>query len=205
MQPQGEVRDLRQRLREVLQEADRLAAQIEQTEDRARHAARPERRRLTLIRGGKALVLAPLAWVWSQVRDHAAQASTLAAVGVVGVPTALGVATPVIHPGAPPVSIGPRIMSDIDPSPLPERVTSPQPEPTPTVEVVEPEVSPPDPPAPTSAPTPLPTPTPTVTPPLEAVEPVEEIVWTKAEALVHCREVLLADDLRGCVRELLAG
>jgi hypothetical protein len=208
MQPQGGVRDLRQRLREVLQEADRLASQIEQTEGRARHAARPERPKLTLIRGGRAVLVAPLVWVWAQLRDHASASVGLAAAGVIGVPTALGVAAPVIHSGAPPVSISPRISEDVDPRPLPVGLTpSPSSEPTPTVEVVGPEAPPPPAlPAPTSAltPTPTPTPLPTAGPPPEVVEPVEEVVWTRVTARAHCHDVLQADDLRECVEELLA-
>jgi hypothetical protein len=209
MKPHGGSRreSLTEELDYHIARAEQIVEQVRALDVRTsrRHAARPERPKLTLIRGGRAVLVAPLVWVWAQLRDHASASVGLAAAGVIGVPTALGVAAPVIHSGAPPVSMSPRISEDVDPRPLPVGLTAPSPEPTPTVEVVEPEVSPPDPPAPTSAPTPLPTPTPTVTPPLEAVEPVEEIVWTKAEALVHCREVLLADDLRGCVRELLAG
>jgi hypothetical protein len=211
MQPAGDGRELRLQLKELLQRADRLALLIQQAEA-PRHAA--DRPRLTLIHGGKALVLAPVMWVWATFRENA-KASTFAAAGLLAVPTTLGVgvATPEIHPGAPPVSTAPR---QVDEQPelrptsfasLPRPPTpTPTPTPTETAEAVKSEALPPVSPAPVSVPAPVstPTPTPTSTP---TAPVVEEVVWTRTTALVHCRDVLEvpAADLQDCVQELLAG
>lgn len=209
MQPQGASRELRRQLKELLREADRLAALIQQAEAPRRHAG--GRPRLRLIRGGRALVLVPVLWVWAQVREHATAATGIAAAGVLAVPTTLGVgvAGPEVDTGAPSASV--TTPATATPSPL--RPSSPAPLPvgdTGTAGTVEPGGLPPDPSAPVPAPTPILTLTPTLSPlpePVEdVVEPVEEVVWTKTTALVHCRDELevLPLDLRDCVRDLLA-
>jgi hypothetical protein len=207
MQPHGEGRDLRDQLREALREASRLSALIQRAESAGRHT-KPERPKLTLIRGGKAVLAAPFVWIGSQLRDHAAAAVPLAAASVVGVPVTLGMAsTPPVPNDPEPASITRLEEPDSFDDYFHWQVPTPTPSPLPTgaVEVVEPEVIPPGAlPAPTSAPTLLPEmPLPTVTPLPEAVEPVEVMEWTTSTAVDHCREVLLAVDLHGCVRQLL--
>jgi hypothetical protein len=203
MVDQRKIEAVKARIAEAVHEVEELEREA------AEETATPEQRRarFRLIRGGKALVLAPVAWAWAQVRDHAVAAVPLAATGVIGTAATLGVASPEIPPDPDPVSVT-RVEEPTGfGSHVYRQAPTPTPSPTPTeaVEVVESEAIPAL-PAPTSAPFLLPdVPLPTETPLPEAVEPVEEVVWTTATAVVHCREVLLAVDLHGCVRGLLAG
>jgi hypothetical protein len=204
---------LRRRIEDLLSEVEQVRAELraERVEapeaDRGRHAA--ERPRLRLVR---ALVLAPVLWVWATFRENA-KASTFAAAGLLAVPTTLGVsvATPEIHPGAPPVSTAPRQVDErpeLRPTPFASLPRPPTPNPTPTptetAEAVQSETTPPVSSAPASVPAPTPTPTPTST----SIAPVtEDVVWTRAGALVHCRDVLEVPPagLQDCVQELLTG
>jgi hypothetical protein len=205
--------ELCRRIEDLLSEVDRVRAELraEQIEVLApgRHAA--DRPRLRLIRGGKALALAPVMWVWAQVREHATAATGIAAASVIGGASTLGVAAaPEVSYNPPPRSttipvaeqpeLRPTSFASLPRPPTP----TPTPTPTETAEAVKSEALPPVSPAPVSVPAPVSTPTPTPTP---TVPVVEEVVWTRTAALVHCRDVLEvpAADLQDCVQELLAG
>lgn len=204
----------REKLRAQLALVSEAKRQLEQRlaaeeADHPTHVRNPDRPQLRLIRGGKSLVLAPVAWAWTQVRDHAAAAVPLAATGVIGTAATLGVAAPPeIWPDPEPTSItridpcnsyaeaAPNCSVRITPHPQPSPSTTVTPTPAPTTDVGT-SVSTSNKTAevlglPTLTPTPLP----------EMVEPVE--MWTRAAAVAHCRDVLLTLDLRGCVEELLA-
>ncbi|MGH9251618.1 MAG: hypothetical protein ACRD0W_19165 [Acidimicrobiales bacterium] len=209
----GQSKDrLRAELDALLEQAEDLAEQIKQTDTpprRARRAANPDRPKLRLIRGGKALVAVPLLWLGARVRDHYALAGATAATATV-LGTGMLEAAPVPRPVVPEVPresysvVDPPVPVEENRSPVaPAPVATPDAAPTP-------QPTPPD-AAPTLSPSPTPLPldpelSPLPTPPVaEVVEPVVEVVWTKAAALAHCRDVLDVPPTRlhVCVVDLL--
>ncbi|MGH9248909.1 MAG: hypothetical protein ACRD0W_05265 [Acidimicrobiales bacterium] len=155
-----------------------MAEQIREVDaepERPHHAA-PEpvcrKGHLSLYRGAKAVILAPLAWLGAQVRDHSAQAIPLAAAGVVSGAAILGVANPEHRPT--PERVAPEPYSVVEPPQPVEQQRpplAPTPEPTVTATPI---------PAPTPSPSPSapPTPSPPLLldlelPPLPSLPPVE--------------------------------